>query len=420
MRRATIRSSASNSGRRRAGPNPAMPTSVPWTSDVPNQPPKTPWLETVNVPPASSAGERRRCLADSPRRASSAAMSSSGLLVGVADHRQHEAVGGVDGDAEVAVRVQHDLPGGDVDARVEHRVLDEGERRRLDEERRQRHRHAAACGDRLELLAQREQVGDVDLVERVDVRHGVPRRGHRSRRCACAHRAGRCAIRPPGDALVTASVGVAGDERRRSSRRRLTSASTIRPPGPLPVTVGEVDAQLAGEGPRRRRGERSVASGRPGRRHRRRPGRSWHVRSPATRPSVGRPVAVAALAAPSSTTRSTSPTEITAPTSPPRATTVPVTGAGISTTALSVSISTTGWSSTTWSPTATSHDTISASVNPSPMSTRRNSCFTAQILRGAADGGDHALDGRHVVVLDERHRIRHVPARTRERSAPGG
>ena len=63
-----------------------------------------------------------------------------GALVGVADHRQHETVGRVDGDADVAVRVQDDLPRGDVDAGVEHRVFDESEGGGLDEEGRHRHR----------------------------------------------------------------------------------------------------------------------------------------------------------------------------------------------------------------------------------------------------------------------------------------
>ena len=136
----------------------------------------------------------------------------------------------------------------------------------------------------------------------------------------------------------------------------VTSASTIRPPGPLPVIVPRST-------PRLRASARvdGVASGR-------------------FTDGAGRSV-TAVADVPSSTTMSTSPTEITEPTSPPRATTVPVTGAGISTTALSVSISTTGWSSTTRSPTATSHLTTSASVSPSPMSANRNSCCTVKTPR---------------------------------------
>ena len=56
------------------------------------------------------------------------------------------------------------------------------------------------------------------------------------------------------------------------------------------------------------------------------------------------------------------------PTSPPSATTVPATGDGISTVALSVITSASGWSSRTDSPTLTCHSTISASATPSPTS----------------------------------------------------
>src|SRR6516225_12383341 len=46
----------------------------------------------------------------------------------------------------------------------------------------------------------------------------------------------------------------------------------------------------------------------------------------------------------------------------------PLSGEGTSTTALSVSTETSGWSATTWSPSLTCQDTISASSRPSPRS----------------------------------------------------
>ena len=65
------------------------------------------------------------------------------------------------------------------------------------------------------------------------------------------------------------------------------------------------------------------------------------------------------------------PTANISPGSPRRSTTLPETGEVISTVALSVITSTSGWSSSTRSPTATCQATISASAVPSPTSGRR-------------------------------------------------
>ncbi|MBV6414512.1 MAG: hypothetical protein OMOMHJEC_02338 [Xanthomonadales bacterium] len=56
------------------------------------------------------------------------------------------------------------------------------------------------------------------------------------------------------------------------------------------------------------------------------------------------------------------------PALPHNSMTLPETGAEISTEALSVSMSTSGWSSLTMSPTLTFHSAISLSAMPSPMS----------------------------------------------------
>ena len=70
----------------------------------------------------------------------------------------------------------------------------------------------------------------------------------------------------------------------------------------------------------------------------------------------------------------------------------PLCGEGTSTTALSVSTDTSGWSATTWSPSVTCQATISASSRPSPRSGSRNWRMAAsdavqanwQTLRAAA------------------------------------
>jgi hypothetical protein len=73
--------------------------------------------------------------------------------------------------------------------------------------------------------------------------------------------------------------------------------------------------------------------------------------------------------APSTSSRTSSdPTAICWPGSPPSATTLPATGEGISTVALSVITSARIWSSATTSPGFTRHSTSSTSAMPSPMS----------------------------------------------------
>ena len=68
------------------------------------------------------------------------------------------------------------------------------------------------------------------------------------------------------------------------------------------------------------------------------------------------------------------PTSTVVPASASNAVTVPANGLGSSTTAFSVSTSAMGWFNVMTSPTATNHETSSASVNPSPRSGRRNCC----------------------------------------------
>src|SRR5512141_585429 len=77
----------------------------------------------------------------------------------------------------------------------------------------------------------------------------------------------------------------------------------------------------------------------------------------------------AAVPPPSTSMRiSSAPTAITSPMLPPREMTLPFTGEGISTVALSVITSATAWSSSTVSPGFTCQPTSSTSAIPSPMS----------------------------------------------------
>ena len=72
------------------------------------------------------------------------------------------------------------------------------------------------------------------------------------------------------------------------------------------------------------------------------------------------------------------PTAITSPGWPPRANTLPLTGEGISTVALSVMTSATTWSSAIMSPTLTNHSTNSTCAMPSPMSGILMTCVPIQ------------------------------------------
>ena len=74
-----------------------------------------------------------------------------------------------------------------------------------------------------------------------------------------------------------------------------------------------------------------------------------------------------------SNTIHTWPTGIISPGSPVVEVIFPSTGLGISTEALSVITSRSGWSSVTTSPTDTCHETISPSTTPSPISGSLNS-----------------------------------------------
>ena len=97
--------------------------------------------------------------------------------------------------------------------------------------------------------------------------------------------------------------------------------------------------------------------------------------------------ATSSLPSPATSRRTSSaPTARTPPTSAPRATTVPATGEGISTVALSVMTAANSWSSSTDWPTSTCHSTNSASATPSPTS-------GSLMMRIPISGLHHGLEG---------------------------
>src|SRR5882672_1466746 len=100
---------------------------------------------------------------------------------------------------------------------------------------------------------------------------------------------------------------------------------------------------------------------------------------------AGAPVPAATWNAPAPSTSRTIRVECTfamSPSLPTVFTTLPRRGLGMVTVALSVITSTSGWSSTIWSPACTSHLTISPSTTPSPMSGSLNSNWDMSGLVG--------------------------------------
>src|SRR3954470_16354291 len=129
---------------------------------------------------------------------------------------------------------------------------------------------------------------------------------------------------------------------------------------------------------------------------------------------AGAPVLGDAWAAPppsSSSTTRTPCTLVISPSLPTVCSTLPRRGLGMVTVALSVITSTSGWSSTIWSPGFTSHLTISPSTTPSPMSGSLNSnwAISGLVCFQLAQRLEDARCEREVVVL-QRVREGHVPA----------
>src|SRR5437899_7533348 len=180
---------------------------------------------------------------------------------------------------------------------------------------------------------------------------------------------------------------------------RSTSSRVIVPPGPVACTRLRSTSSLR-------------ASARTA-------GRTWRVRAGAgsitvsaagaafsSRSSSPTTVPVSSCA-PSANSTSGAPTLTRSPLPPNSRAMRPRCGEGTSTTALSVSTETSGWSTTTRSPSLTCQVTISASSRPSPRSGSRNcrmaDSLSAELTHFAGRGHD-AADRRHVMLLEPRQR----------------
>ena len=140
-----------------------------------------------------------------------------------------------------------------------------------------------------------------------------------------------------------------------SARTDCRSSGVMRPPVPLPAIAAR--STPASWARRRVAGEaRTDAEGTGD------AGAAGAAAPPAGTADLAVPVSVVSKVA------SSDPTAMTSPGLPLMVSTRPLTGAGISTTALSVDISTSGWSSLTTSPGFTCQATISAETVPSPRS----------------------------------------------------
>ena len=168
--------------------------------------------------------------------------------VGVANHGHDQPRVGRGRQADVAVAPLHDLARRVVQGGVELRELRQRLRRRLDDERQERQLDAARRQPLVRALAQRHQVGAVDLLDVGVVRRGLLR-PHEVLGDLLAHAAERQAH----------VVAVGRDRRLRrrwpaaagASACARTSSAVTRPAGPEPDDVADVDADLARELARR-------------------------------------------------------------------------------------------------------------------------------------------------------------------------
>ena len=236
----------------------------------------------MKVPPESSGG----VIAPARTRSASARDSRGDwprrLAVGVEHGRDDERVLARHGDADVDARVELELAVavGAVGARE----VAQRERARLDDEVVERGGGLVA-GRGLELLAQRDGLLHVDLDGDDEVGRGRLRLGHPPRDGLLQARevllgglaaagllvagddgAGTAAFGARGvGAPASAGASASAGPRPRRSRRRpsaaaSTSAFTIRPPGPVPFELAELDAHLARHPPGDGRGLDAVAA----------------------------------------------------------------------------------------------------------------------------------------------------------------
>ena len=190
------------------------------------------------------------------------------LRVDVADDRHEQAAIGVDGDADVRVLLVDQLPAARVDRRVELRELLQRGGDDLHRDGRDRQLAAGALDLRSPLLPQLLEAGDVGLVVLRDVRDRRPRVREVLGGLA-ADVAPSAAARPrptcaksgsAGDGAAAPDDGGAAPPPDITCRTYpFTSSTEMRPPGPVPGTWRDVDAELARDAADRRRGGRRDA-----------------------------------------------------------------------------------------------------------------------------------------------------------------
>ena len=208
----------------------------------------------MNVPPRRSSSRAWPARASALSRSISRAIVGQVLAVGVADHRHDQAGRRGHGDADVVAVVQHDLAGLLVERGVDDRHFLQRRDHRLDEERQVGQLHAGR-GERLaQAGAQPDQLGDVALIDVAVVRDGVLGVDHVLGDLAAEAgqldaRAGRAVVEPGGDRRRH----VLHRRRPVPAGGRCRSSTRMRPSGPLPWTDRQVDAELAGQQPHRRR-----------------------------------------------------------------------------------------------------------------------------------------------------------------------
>ncbi len=190
------------------------------------------------------------------------------LLVAVADHRHHQAVRRVGGEADVPVLLQHQRVA--VEAGVELGELLQRGHRRLHHEGQHADLDAALFQLLVHLHAELLEVGDVGLVVRRDMRDDDPVavqvggrdlldarqflaldrvRTWRSRPSATAAGRGR-RHRPPAAAAFAAGAAAAPPPLAKAS----TSSRTMRPCAPVPLTLPRSTPSLARQLAHRRAG----------------------------------------------------------------------------------------------------------------------------------------------------------------------
>ena len=217
---------------------------------------------TVNVPPFRSSSLLLPAFASVLQPVDVGGDRRQVLLVGVLHDRNDQPVRRGDRDADVVLVVQHDLAGGLVEGAVDDRHFLQCPGHGLHEEREVRQLHAG-LGERVaELRAQPHEVGEVALVDVRVVRDlaASPRPCARRSAGACRRACAACPATPKSSLVVSVPGESRTDDRpgRPSARGRGEVVEQDAAAGPGAANAGEIDAELAGEQPHRRRRRRRM------------------------------------------------------------------------------------------------------------------------------------------------------------------